>query len=273
MDNKTCFNCGTENLPDYRFCKKCGVPLNTNEQAGGYAQQSYQPQPIYTETIDGVATADVAAFVGKAAPTYIPKFCQMELNRSKISFNWLFALIAALVTPFFAPCWFIHKKMYKIGFALFGVLAFFMLLDVGIFLGVIDSIYSEMFKNGIESLNAMTDSEMYGAIMEHMFSSPWYTVRTLFSNFLRLVYTAIGILGGLFANWLYKNHAVKTIKSIVAVDENDYKNQVVSRGGTKNSVWITVVAVFLVLFFVISFIGIFAVAFNAVMNMNMNMTI
>ena len=116
MDNKLCSRCGTENLPDYRFCKKCGNPLEVIGQADGYAQPMYRPQPIYTNTIDGVATADVAAFVGKAAPKYIPKFCQMELNRSTVSFNWLFAVMTIVVTPFFAPCWFIHKKMYKIGF-------------------------------------------------------------------------------------------------------------------------------------------------------------
>lgn len=267
MDNKLCNRCGTENLPDYRFCKNCGNPLDLSGQAGGYAQPMYAPQPIYTDTIDGVATADVAAFVGKSAPKYIPKFCQMELNRSTVSFNWLFAVITIVVTPFFAPCWFIHKKMYKIGFLLFGILAVLELVSVGVTLSVMDTMYSEMIRSGIFG-GTMTSSQINQYIFEFFENSPLYSLISIISSFVRIVTFAIGILGGLFANYLYKKHAVNTIKSIVAVDQNNYKEQVVSRGGTKHWVWITVSAVFFVIIFAIIFIGSFIVAFNALSNIN-----
>ena len=267
MDNKFCSRCGTENLPDYRFCKNCGNPLEVIGQADGYAQPMYRPQPIYTNTIDGVATADVAAFVGKAAPKYIPKFCQMELNRSTVSFNWLFAVMTIVVTPFFAPCWFIHKKMYKIGFLLFGVLAFLELLTVGITFPIMDTLYSEMIKSGIIG-GTMTPTETYQYALEFITGSALYSLLSVISSFTRIVTFTMGILGGLFANYLYKNHAVKTIKSIIAVDQNDYNNQLVSRGGTKNWVWITVTAVFFVILFAIIFIGSFVITFNLINNMN-----
>ena len=72
----------------------------------------------------------------------------------------------------------------------------------------------------------------------------------------------------IFVKIVCEKSAVKTIKSIIAVDQNDYNNQLVSRGGTKNWVWITVTAVFFVILFAIIFIGSFVITFNLINNMN-----
>ncbi len=186
----------------------------------------------------------------------------MEFNRTKVSFNWLFALLTVLVTPFFAPCWFIHKKMYKIGIPLFAVLTVLNLAGIGLFLAMLDVVYAEMAANGYFQNPNVVNQEMFNVILETLVNSTVYGIFSVFNSLTNIITFAVGILGGFFGNYLYKKHAVDTIKSIVAVDEADYKNQVVSRGGTKNVVWIILTVVFIILAITVTIVGLSFVIHN-----------
>ncbi len=266
MDKIICQNCGTENEPDYIFCKQCAAELNgdgqsTSRQAPpyqnvGYGGQPYGNQPPYgyapfgnqppygyypyqTETIDGVKTEDVAAFIGSAAPTYIPKFAKMEMTRSTVSFNWLVALISIFVSPFFAACWFIHKRMNKIGLIIFAIVA---LAQGAYIVTVFPTILDLLEKVAADGFSASVTDLVYIATRHN-------TAAMLASNAFNIVTYAVAILGGLFANHMYKSHIIKTVKSIKAQNEQEYRAELIRRGGTKNALWICLLVGLLVALF------------------------
>lgn len=154
-----CTKCGAQNSSDSAFCSKCGNslratssapvytqanPANTNPYA--YTQQSYNPQPTYTQPYqqnnyynqnntygqqnyyaqnNGAVDADVAALVGTKQEYYIPKFQEMKSQNKKTSWNW--------VAFFFTAYWFMYRKMYGYGFATLGVVFLINLINVPIF--------------------------------------------------------------------------------------------------------------------------------------------
>ena len=153
-----CTKCGAKNSSDSSFCIMCGNslkiapssapvytqanPASTNPYA--YTQQTYNPQPTYTQTTysqpyqqnnyhnqnntynqqnyyqnTGSIDGDVIAMIGTKQEYYIPKFQEMKTQRKNTSWN--------LAAFFFAPYWFIYRKMYGYGFAALCI-AFLMLL-------------------------------------------------------------------------------------------------------------------------------------------------
>ena len=142
-----CTKCGAQNSSESSFCSKCGNslratssapvytqanPANTNPYA--YTQQNYNPQPTFNQQYqqnnyysqnntygqqnyysqsNGAIDADVVAMVGTKQEYYIPKFQEMKSQNKKTTWNW-----AAF---FFAPFWFMYRKMYGYGFAALGV--------------------------------------------------------------------------------------------------------------------------------------------------------
>ena len=89
----------------------------------------YTPIP---DSIDGVNTEDVAIFLGKDSPKYLPIFAGIE-TKTRSSFNLFVLLLSALVSPFFAAFWFMHKRMNKLGLFIFLILAAF---EFGILIAV-----------------------------------------------------------------------------------------------------------------------------------------
>jgi hypothetical protein len=142
-----CTKCGAQNSSESSFCSKCGNslratssapvytqanPANTNPYA--YTQQNYGAQPTYAQQSqqnnyynqnntygqqnyysqsNGAIDDDVVALVGTKQEYYIPKFQEMKSQNKKTTWNW-----AAF---FFAPFWFMYRKMYGYGFAALGV--------------------------------------------------------------------------------------------------------------------------------------------------------
>ena len=98
MNKNICSSCGTENEPEYKFCKNCGNEIKEAQtppetqfrpepQAEPVKQQAYSKTPngFILDNISGVPTDEVAFYVGKKAYKLLPKFSKMEFTGSKVS--------------------------------------------------------------------------------------------------------------------------------------------------------------------------------------------
>ena len=279
MNNKFCRYCGTENNSDYIYCKRCGKPLSnesgnnsTANQGNGYSNGNapygngnpysnapygngysngnpYSNAPFFTlpETIDGVNTEDVALFLGKDSRKYLAVFANIEAKRSS-GVNLLVLLLSALVSPFFAAFWFMHKRMNKIGLFLFLLLSAFQF-------GYLIATFSVLG----EVLSAFTIETLPEELMVLMASKlESNSMLSALSSVYQLVSLLVAIISGLFANKWYKNHAISTIKSITAENEEGYKRALVQKGGTRNALWITLFILTIIASFAVSMIFTFS---------------
>ena len=204
------------------------------------------PNPQYTpipDSIDGVNTEDVAIFLGNDGPKYLPIFAGIE-TKTRSSVNLLVLLLSALVSPFFAAFWFMHKRMNKLGIFIFLVLAAFEF-------GILIAAFSVM-KDTFASIVMTSDVEQMMAVMLNEIESN--SLLSALSSVSQMVSIAVAVLSGIFANKWYKNHVISTIKSITAENEDGYKRALVEKGGTKNALWITLLVITAVTVFVLTIV-------------------
>lgn len=204
------------------------------------------PNPQYTpipDSIDGVNTEDVAIFLGNDSPKYLPIFAGIE-TKTRSSVNLLVLLLSALVSPFFAAFWFMHKRMNKLGLFIFLVLAAFEF-------GILIAAFSVM-KDTFASIVMTSDVEQMMAVMLNEIESS--QLLSALSSVSQMVSIAVAVLSGIFANKWYKNHVISTIKSITAENEEGYKRALVEKGGTKNALWITLLVITAVTMFVLTIV-------------------
>ena len=204
------------------------------------------PNPQYTpipDSIDGVNTEDVAIFLGNDSPKYLPIFAGIE-TKTRSSVNLLVLLLSALVSPFFAAFWFMHKRMNKLGLFIFLVLAAFEF-------GILIAAFSVM-KDTFASIVMTSDVEQMMAVMLNEIESN--SLLSALSSVSQMVSIAVAVLSGIFANKWYKNHVISTIKSITAENEEGYKRALVEKGGTKNALWVTLLVITAVTMFVLTIV-------------------
>ncbi len=200
----------------------------------------YTPIP---DSIDGVNTEDVAIFLGNDSPKYLPIFAGIE-TKTRSSVNLLVLLLSALVSPFFAAFWFMHKRMNKLGLFIFLVLAAFEF-------GILIATFSVM-KDTFASIVMTSDVEQMMAVMLNEIESN--SLLSALSSVSQMVSIAVAVLSGIFANKWYKNHVISTIKSITAENEEGYKRALVEKGGTKNALWVTLLVITAVTMFVLTIV-------------------
>ena len=130
--NIICDECGTENEPEYEYCKNCGARLrnsktansdikNSNGMNYGYTQygQNQQYQAAYNQyaqqysNINGISREEFAAFIGKNSAAIINKFEGMEKKGTNISWCWATTVLSILFGPLGAALWFFYRKLYK----------------------------------------------------------------------------------------------------------------------------------------------------------------
>lgn len=272
MKNVICHECGTENEPQYIYCKNCGARLNEevktqekaqnvnsnfthesdfndNPQTGkdnfdGRRQQK-NSSPVYdgfiVDTIDGVSSDDVATFVGTKAGKLLPQFSKMELSRSRVSWCWPPALLGFLFGPLGTAIWFLYRKMYKIAF---------ILVAVGILYGGITAVLNGFvaantgaFVNPFFEELPNELQTIYGPYFDFLkdIKIPDYTpVYEIMDDFICL---ASLIFGGLFSIYFYKKHVVKKINEykLGNIDPRYYKLGLASVGGTSSGMaWLGV---------------------------------
>lgn len=256
MDQKiTCHECGTENEPQYEYCKNCGTPLKNQEDkkssdksgynqnynydyTGQYAKNSkqnfYNTYSIggVVESIDGVPTDDVIAYVGKKSYNIIPKFSKMELIGSKASWCWPVAVLSYLFGPLGAAIWFFYRKMYKIAFILVAIG-----LAVGVALSfvsgpspVYDDTYSGIIENSLAEGNYSNILGTFGDLL----SSP-ENVRIYISTAINtLIQILTMVFSGIYSYYFYKRSVISGINNyrLTNVDPRYYKMGLASLGGT-----------------------------------------
>lgn len=139
---KQCRICGRTNDGDAVHCKYCGAPFAMDSPfvTNPYLAASGIDEK---ETIGGMEAGDIAYYVQPAAPRYIKKFRKISEGK-KLSFNW-----AAF---FFAPYWFLYRKMYKVGIIfmlIFAAVSFALTPPMTNYAEAAESFYSAIESNDI----------------------------------------------------------------------------------------------------------------------------
>lgn len=257
MDNNViCHECGTENEPQYVYCKNCGTLLKTEtnkqpqnqnnynynyaadnttyqyQQSGKNGYNTTYNQNVVVESIEGVPTEDMVTFVGKKSHNIIPKFSKMELTGSKASWCWPAAILGYLFGPLGAAIWFFYRKMYKIAliFVAIGVVTGTAVSLVAGPTEWVDNILDE----GVSQQFAEGNYDSFYGILEDVLQSP-ETTRMYVANFISsLISIATMISAGIFGYYFYKCYAAKRINRyrLADVDPRYYRMGLASVGGT-----------------------------------------
>lgn len=264
-DIKVCVKCGASNSSESVFCEKCGALLQSTEDAsanGDNNDSAKIPNEFAAfsfidpyggvapdSEIDGVSVQEIALFVGQNSRYYIPKFKALSENKNAISWNW-----SAFIFNFF---YFVGRKIKA-----FAIIAGLILLSIVLITNIttitqFGEVYIEMAAHpeAFQSSQAIYDFlNSYTVTMSDLY---FYLY-----NGARILFVIIAVLYGLFANRIYKNHVIKSIKKLKMefTDESVYKAELFRRGGfSSKNVKIAIIASVLGAFAVVMLLSFIAV--------------
>lgn len=188
-------------------CPKCGAP-NIAKAGGSFVNFDFLGGvPADYDIGDGITADEAKRFVAANTPRYIPKFAVLNA-KNKLSWNWL---------AFLFPCgWMLSRKMYKNG------------IIAGL-LTVISSLFYLPFINAINNLGTTpgeTQAQIMQSIYEHLPKMGAAVIAALLAGFVLNI--AVRILSALFGDYLYKQYAISSIKTIRAESEDmdyDYRKK------------------------------------------------
>ena len=188
-------------------CPKCGAP-NIAKAGGSFVNFDFLGGvPADYDIGDGITADEAKRFVAANTPRYIPKFAVLNA-KNKLSWNWL---------AFLFPCgWMLSRKMYKNG------------IIAGL-LTVISSLFYLPFMNAINNLGTTpgeTQAQIMQSIYEHLPKMGAAVIAALLAGFVLNI--AVRISSALFGDYLYKQYAISSIKTIRAESEDmdyDYRKK------------------------------------------------
>lgn len=188
-------------------CPKCGAP-NIAKAGGSFVNFDFLGGvPADYDIGDGITADEAKRFVAANTPRYIPKFAVLNA-KNKLSWNWL---------AFLFPCgWMLSRKMYKNGV-------------VAGLLTVISSLFYLPFMNAINNLGTTpgeTQAQIMQSIYEHLPKMGAAVIAALLAGFVLNI--AVRILSALFGDYLYRQYAISSIKTIRAESEDmdyDYRKK------------------------------------------------
>ena len=188
-------------------CPKCGAP-NIAKAGGSFVNFDFLGGvPADYDIGDGITADEAKRFVAANTPRYIPKFAVLNA-KNKLSWNWL---------AFLFPCgWMLSRKMYKNG------------IIAGL-LTVISSLFYLPFMNAINNLGTTpgeTQAQIMQSIYEHLPKMGAAVIAALLAGFVLNI--AVRLLSALFGDYLYKQYAISSIKTIRAESEDmdyDYRKK------------------------------------------------
>ena len=188
-------------------CPKCGAP-NIAKAGGSFVNFDFLGGvPADYDIGDGITADEAKRFVAANTPRYIPKFAVLNA-KNKLSWNWL---------AFLFPCgWMLSRKMYKNG------------IIAGL-LTVISSLFYLPFMNAINNLGTTpgeTQAQIMQSIYENLPKMGAAVIAALLAGFVLNI--AVRILSALFGDYLYKQYAISSIKTIRAESEDmdyDYRKK------------------------------------------------
>lgn len=203
----TCQMCHEEYDFALNACPKCGAP-NIAKAGGSFVNFDFLGGvPADYDIGDGITADEAKRFVAANTPRYIPKFAVLNA-KNKLSWNWL---------AFLFPCgWMLSRKMYKNG-VIAGLLT------------VISSLFYLPFMNAINNLGTTpgeTQAQIMQSIYEHLPKMGAAVIAALLAGFVLNI--AVRILSALFGDYLYKQYAISSIKTIRAESEDmdyDYRKK------------------------------------------------
>ena len=226
---RVCQRCGTQNAEFAEFCQHCGSALVDENVWYGEPQQSapyseYRPfrspaQHTQTvnpsEEVDGVKMEDLAAIVGAKANYYLPRFRRISRNGSNTSWNW-----AAF---FLGPLWLLYRKMYGLGILV-------MVLDL------LQTIVADLGFRAIGLTGTeISTTELLARLQSAMSNSS--DVYILFAVWLiSMVSLIVSIVIGVYANRLYLNHCLKTVRRARSNTPDLTAGELTSFGGTSTAI-------------------------------------
>lgn len=142
---------------------------------------------------DGVTAAEARQFVFSNSHRYVPKFAAAKYGK-KASFNWLAFLIP--------PAWFLARKMYKLGI-------FILVLSVSLSMLTIPFVLEFQNYMGAGPYNY---NEIAKIFMENMGR---FEITAMITFFVATTASILlSVLCGIFGDYLYRNHALSSIKEI-----------------------------------------------------------
>ncbi len=188
-------------------CPKCGAP-NIAKAGGSFVNFDFLGGvPADYDIGDGITADEAKRFVAANTPRYIPKFAVLNA-KNKLSWNWL---------AFLFPCgWMLSRKMYKNGI-------------VAGLLTAISTLFYLPFMNAVNNLGFSaneTQAQLMQNIYEHLPEMGTAVLAALIAGFVLNI--AVRFLSALFGDYLYKQYAISSIKTIRAESEDmdyDYRKK------------------------------------------------
>ena len=243
MDNNICSKCGTENEPQYIYCKNCGFPVKDektsnaeNNQFNGTAgfDSSFTGDSNNFNSnsngmhIGGIPAEEISIFIGKKSNEIMPKFMKMEFTNSKISWCWPVAVLGILFGPMGAALWFFYRKMPKPAV---------LLTAIGAVLTVITSLISGFINPSLENvLEDILSSGDLNTLYDSILSIPPHEILlTAVSTVINdLVNISTLIICGIFGFYAYKKHCITKIHELRSIQQNPqfYQFGLSATGGT-----------------------------------------
>ncbi len=190
-----CSMCGEMYDTKLNRCPKCGVPKFSN--MGGFAQFDFLGGvPEDYDLGDGVTANEAKSFVMANTHRYIPKFAALN-RKNKVSWNWL-----AFITP---AGWMLSRKMYKSGIiaGILTVIATWLSYPLSV----------RLVELGVSGTGVGVN-EMLSVVSQ---IAPVIIVMALIGMLFRL---GISLFSAMLGDYIYKNHAIETIKAIKEKSDN-----------------------------------------------------
>ena len=240
-----CPRCGTHNDSQAIFCNKCGAPISNGFGAGvnggfgggqfGGAMPFANPFVAQNENelIDGVEAWKFASVVKENKLRFLFNFKSLSQRKRKTSFNF-----AAF---FFAPFYFLYRKMYGVGIA--AAIVMLVLNIPSVILSLTNEYLSE-----IAGTTITYGLDLSQASLSFVMSATYIC---------SLLITAVRIVCGLFANWLYFKKCKKIVASIdaKATNRDEFVAMANKKGGANKVLIIVLIAIYMVLIWTVMFMG------------------
>ena len=204
-----CRSCQTLNSKNFNFCRRCGTPL-------------YETEDTAAETLDGVPTDDLVAFVGKNGQHIVGKWKKAEAGGNRFIFCWPVAILMAFFGIAGAGFWFLYRRMYKIGIILLSAALVSAVVAGALLVPIVTEVSNELIENNefgaivseyYQTGNYLRYTEQLARFLE---KSPQLMGQMMrlegVMNIFSILETVFLIILGFSALRLYKSFAFKKLR-------------------------------------------------------------
>ncbi len=240
--NTFCRDCGTENEPQYVYCKNCGTPLKAAPKNEGYTEDFYKNgepfdrgQSFVDE--DGIATEELMAFIGRKAPAFMRRFEMMRQKGNSLSWCWPTAILGLLFGPLGSALWFFYRKLYKAAWMLVAIGTISIVITTALFMANFPVDISQVFNEAVSVMQTVPEEEQFETLRQIF--APVYEAAFNYQNktadaLNEIIALTTTILSSLLAYGIYKKRAVSVIYKYRRnnIDSRYYHLGLSTMGGT-----------------------------------------